>query len=249
MIQTSTMSLVELGFRDRITPGFEPDERTLYFKQDLTNKYIHSKFLAERAVLEAVAEKGLRAKILRYGNLSARFSDGEFQANSNTNSAMGNLRGYAALGCAPYDRLDDTMEFSPIDAVARASVLLAETPESCRLFHVISDQYIAMFRVFQAMNDMGLPVRFAEPSEFAAAFDAAMHDPARVGLLTSLLAYNTGAGEEERVILKMNCEYTYQVLFRLGFFWPTLTRDYFRRFLSALKGLGYFDISGPGAGR
>ncbi len=243
MIQTSTMSVVEFGFKDRLQTGFESDEKTLYVGQDLTNKYVHSKFLAERAVLEAVAERGLCAKILRYGNLAARFSDGEFQVNFNTNSAMGNLRAYAALGCASYDHLDDTMEFSPIDAVAKASVLLSATPDDCRLFHVISDQYIAMVRVFNAMNDVGLAVRFTEPSEFEAEFNAAMHDPEKVSLLTSLLAYKIGAGQTERFMIKMNREYTNQVLYRLGFVWPTTTEDYIRSFMNAMKGLGYFDIS------
>ena len=249
MIQTSTMSVVEIGYKNRIEPGFEPDERTLYFQQDLTNKYIRSKFLAERAVLEAVAEKGLRAKIFRYGNLAARFSDGEFQANFDSNSAMGNLRAYAALGCASYDHLDDTVEFSPIDATARASVLLAETPEECRLFHVISDQSIAMIRIFRAMNDMGLKVRFAEPAEFESVFRATQHDPEKAGLLTSLIAYNTGSGEEERILLPMNHAYTYQVLYRLGFVWPTLNEEYIRSFINTLKGLGYFDLSEEDGGR
>ena len=247
MIQTSTMSVVELGFKGRVQPGFEPTEKTLYFGQDLTNQYVYSKFLAERAVLEAVAERGLRAKILRYGNLAARYSDGVFQVNSRTNAAMGSLRAYAALGCASYDHLDDTMEFSPIDAVARASVLLSTTPEECRLFHVISDQYITMARIFNAMNDMGLAVRFTEPSAFEAVFDAAMHDPEKVGLLTSLLAYHTGAGKTERVMIKMNREYTYQVLYRLGFVWPTITEEYIRNIVNVLKGLGYFDIMPTGA--
>lgn len=233
---------MELGYKDRIKAGFEPTEKTLYFGQDLTNKYVRSKFLAERAVLEAVAEKGLRAKILRYGNLAARYSDGEFQANFNTNSAMGNLRAYAALGCASYEHLGDTMEFSSIDAAAEASVLLATTPEDCRVFHVISDQQIAMIRIFNTMNDLGLAVRFAEPAEFEAEFEAAKHDPAKAGFLTSLMAYNTGDGEEERTLVKVNSEYTYQTLYRLGFVWPTISEDYIRRFINALRGLGYFDI-------
>ncbi len=158
---------------------------------------------------------------------------------------MGTLRAYAALGCASYAHLDDTMEFSPIDAAARASVLLSATPEDCRLFHVISDQYIAMVRLFNVMNDLGLAVRFAEPSEFEAVFDAAAHNPAKVGLLTSLLAYNTVTGKAERTMLKMNHDYTYQVLYRLGFVWPTLTEDYIRSFINALKGLTYFDTMEP----
>ena len=31
---------------------------------------------------------------MRYGNLSARFKDGEFQVNFNSNAAMGQLRAY-----------------------------------------------------------------------------------------------------------------------------------------------------------
>lgn len=74
-----------------------------------------------------------------------------------------------------------------------------------------------------------------------------MHDPAKVGLLTSLLAYHTGAGKTERVMIKMNREYTNQVLYRLGFVWPTITEEYIRSIMNALKGLGYFDIMPTGA--
>lgn len=244
MVHTSTMSVVEMAFKDRLKEGFEPNEKDLYFGQDLTNKYVHSKFLAERAVLEAVAERGLRAKILRYGNLAARFSDGEFQANFKTNSAMGNLRGFAALGCVSFEVLDDTMEFSPIDEVAKASVMLCTTPDECRLFHVISDQNMAMIRIFNAMNDMGVRIGYVEPEEFEKAFDKAKNDPSTAQLLTSLMAYDTDDGYGERVLTKMNRKYTYQVLFRLGFSWSTLTEDYIRRFINALKGLGYFDFLG-----
>ena len=144
MIQTSTMSVVEMGYKDSLPANYQPTEQMLYFGQDLTNKYVHSKFLAERAVLEAVLQQGLSAKIMRYGNLSALAEDGEFQINFNSNAAMGVLEGYASLGCAAYDRLDDTMEFSPIDVAAKATAALAQTPEACRIFHVITDQYIPM---------------------------------------------------------------------------------------------------------
>ena len=61
-------------------------------------------------------------------------------------------------------------------------------------------------------------------------------------LIKSLLAYDTDDGYGERILIKMNRKYTYQVLYRLGFSWSTLTEDYIRRFINALKGLGYFDF-------
>ena len=114
LIHTSTTSVLEIAYSDHL-PEKEPDEHTLYFGQDLTNQYVHSKFLAERAVLEAAVQKGLKAKIMRYGNLPAGHSDGELQINFNSNSAMGNLRAFATLKCAAYDQLDLPLEFTPID--------------------------------------------------------------------------------------------------------------------------------------
>jgi len=241
MVQTSTMSVIEIGYRDQETRV--PDEHTLYFGQDLTNKYVRSKFLAERAVLEAVVRKGLKAKIMRYGNLSARHSDGEFQINFQSNTAMGSLRAFAMLGCAAYDLLDETMEFSPIDLVAQATVKLAQTPADCRLFHVLSDQYLQMVHVFNEMNAMGHPIRYTERDEYERAFAEAQNDPEKAALLTSLIAYTSNADERERKILSMDRKYTLQVLYRLGFVWPITSWDFFRRFMNVLNGLGYFDKS------
>ena len=241
MVQTSTMSVIEVGYTDDQTKNFSPDERVLYFGQDLSNQYVHAKFLAERAVLEAVVDKGLKAKILRYGNLSARQSDGEFQMNFESNSAMGRLRAFAALGCASYESMNRRVEFSPIDMVAKASVMLSQTCDDCMLFHVITDQYISMANVFRQMNRKDLNVRFVEQEEFDKAFEAANNNPHKASLMTSLIAYNKGEGARERVMLSMDRTYTLQVLYHLGFFWPMISGDYIESFLSGLKGLGYFD--------
>ena len=91
------------------------DERKLWFGQFLDNRYISSKFLAERAVLDAVAHHGLSAKVMRVGNLAPRSYDGEFQANFNSNSFMGRLKVFYMLGCCPYDSYDEPTEMSPID--------------------------------------------------------------------------------------------------------------------------------------
>ena len=219
-----------------------PDEGTLYFRQLLDNKYIHSKFLAERAVLEAVANKGLKGKVMRYGNLAARHSDGEFQINFDTNSAMGRLKAYAMLGCAAFDQLDATMEFSPIDAVAKATVMLSETPDECTLFHVFNNQNISMEGIFHELGELGYPIRYVERDEFMEAFTLAENDKKKASELTSIMAYMRSPGGRKVVRLERQCEYTLQVLYRLGFRWPITTWDYIERFVSALGGLGYFDL-------
>ena len=118
-------------------------ERLLYFGQFLDNRYMRSKFLAERVILEAVARHGLNAKIMRVGNLAARSYDGEFQANFQTNSYMGRLKVFSTLGCCPIDEYDSPAEFSPVNETAKAVVLLASTPKECNVFQPFNNHLLA----------------------------------------------------------------------------------------------------------
>ena len=52
----------------KFTPEKKLHENELYFGQSLTNKYIDTKFRAEKAVLEAAAE-GMKGRVIRVGNL------------------------------------------------------------------------------------------------------------------------------------------------------------------------------------
>ena len=47
-------------------------ESDLMFGQVIDNEYIRTKFLAERIVLEARAERGLKGRVIRVGNLHLR---------------------------------------------------------------------------------------------------------------------------------------------------------------------------------
>ena len=85
-------------------------ENDLYIGQSITNEYIRTKFLAERVVLEAVAD-GLDGKIMRVGNLMSRDSDGEFQINFITNGFLRSLRGYKAVGKFPIGGMHEVAEF------------------------------------------------------------------------------------------------------------------------------------------
>ncbi|MBR6040981.1 MAG: amino acid adenylation domain-containing protein [Clostridia bacterium] len=240
LVQTSTMSTVTSIYKDKIPDGLVVREQMLYFGQLLDNKYVRSKFLAERAVLEAAARDGLHTKIIRLGNLAARYSDGEFQANFQTNSAMGRLHAFQMLGCYSYEQADLTMEFSPIDAVAEAVVALSRTPEESRVFHAFNHQQVLFNAIFSEMGKLGMPVRAVESDVFAKAFAEAESDPKKAQELTSIMAYRNAPGSRETVMMPRHNEYTMQVLYRLGFNWPVTTWDYIDRFIRALKGLGYF---------
>ena len=102
----------------------------------MDNDYVRTKFLAERAILEARIEKGLDAVILRAGNLMGRYSDGEFQINLLTNAFMRSLVAFHHLGACPISALADTVELSPIDATAEAVLAHAGVNSMFSIFHI-----------------------------------------------------------------------------------------------------------------
>ena len=216
-------------------------EKRLYMGQFLGNQYIHSKFMAERLILDAVAHRGLDAKIMRVGNLSARSTDGEFQANFSTNSFMGRIKVYNMLGCCPYDIRSKKLEFSPINEVSHAIVLLATAPRECTVFHPYNIHSQFLGDVLEKLVTVGDGIRYVEMDEFGKAMEAAKEDPQKARQLTSLLAYQDMAhGRKSSDVLRDN-EYTTQVLYRLGFEFSPTSWDYIERMLSVMGGFGFFD--------
>lgn len=238
-IQTSTHSISGYSVGENVTPH-RMTEKELYWGQNLDNQYIHSKFLAERNVLEAIVEKGLDGKIVRLGNLSARSTDGEFQINFSSNSFMGRLRALQTVGCAPFEISGSTVEFSPINEVAAAVVLLATTPSDCTVFNPVNSHRQLFDDILVVLNRLNVKIDLVEPEVFSEALSKAMDDPSQAAILQSLMAYQSN-GAESIVENSDNYEYTTQVLLRLGFRWNFTTWDYMERFIVAIQGLGFFD--------
>ena len=216
-------------------------EQRLYMGQFLGNKYIYSKFMAERIILEAIAKKGLNAKIMRVGNLSARSTDGEFQANFATNSFMGRIKVYNTLGQCPYAMRNKNVEFSPINEVAHAIVLLAATPKACCVFHPYNNHTQFLGDVLAGLSGVTGGIRFVEQEEFAQTMEAAKADAGKARLLSSLLAYQDMAHGQKTTDVKRDNDFTTQVLYRLGYAWSPTSWDYVERMLTAISGMGFFD--------
>jgi amino acid adenylation domain-containing protein len=242
LVQVSTMSIGGSSLNGTPAPGTVLKENMFYFGQFINNKYVHSKFIAERNILEAIAKRGLNAKIMRVGNLSARSTDGEFQINYATNSFMGRLKSYKLIGECPYSRLDTLVEFSPIDQVSHAIVLLAQTPRECTIFHPFNHHFILLDDIFNQMTDIGFDVKPVEDEEFARTLKKAEDNPDIAKILSSMLAYENSAKGEITQNIGKNNTYSMQVLYRLGFNWSATSWDYIRKFIHALQGLGYFDL-------
>ncbi|MCL2684634.1 MAG: SDR family oxidoreductase, partial [Synergistaceae bacterium] len=240
LIQTSTMSIAGFSVEGIPPKGALLDEAMLFFGQNLENQYIHSKFKAERAILEAIP-RGLDAKIMRLGNLMARNNDGEFQINAQTNSFLGGLRAYLTLGCFPYSACLERVELSPIDCTAKAVLLLADAPPECVVFHPFSNYTFCMGDVVEAMRDEGLEIAFVEDETFERALAEAMKDKSRAEKLVSLIAYQNVAQGRAAFMLGASNDYTTHALRRMNWRWPEPTSDYLHAFLRGMISLGYFD--------
>ncbi|HHU12048.1 MAG TPA: amino acid adenylation domain-containing protein [Clostridiaceae bacterium] len=241
LIQVSTASVS--GFAVDGNPG--PDktlfEQTLYLGQNLENQYVQSKFLAERAMLEACAAKGLDAKIMRVGNLMARHSDGEFQMNAASNSFLGRLRAYSVIGCFPYSAYLTPARLAPIDNTAEAILLLGRTATENTVYHPYNDHSIFLGDIIMMMRQEGIPVELTEDDHYAKVLDATLNDPDKAEYLTALVAYQGIAGGRIVTPVPVDNSFTTQSLLRMGWRWPVTDDNYLHKFLKDLITLGFFE--------
>ena len=240
LVQVSTESVGGL------TPGTVPDmltEQMLFFGQLTDNQYVHSKFLAERYILERMVNGRLKAKIMRAGNLSPRAEDGEFQVNMNANASMGRLKALKMLEACPYQLLEGQIEFTPIDQAALAMVLLAATPLKNCVFNVSNNHIVPMDDVLTRLETIdGKPLEYVETREFLRRMEAAQADAAKARILAPLVAYQQSAAEQEGVETLASTSFTMQVLHRLGFRWSHTDSAYIDMLFDMLKSLRYFEV-------
>lgn len=242
LIHISTSSIAGLSIDNAPGPGVKLTEQDFNIGQNVdANKYIYSKYKAEELVLDAIEHHGLNAKIMRVGNLSARQKDGEFQINFNTNNFLARLRAYVVIGMVPYEDLDRLFEFSPIDEVARAVMLLSQTPRECTVFHPSNTHRQFLSDILTGFAEAGITLRRVEQEEFRRALARMTDSPDLVTLLRPLMAYDLVSGHQTRWIESTN-EYTTQVLYRMGFQWPPTAADYVHRFVDTIVGFDYFNV-------
>ena len=150
-------------------------ENELFSIDSMDNKYVISKYQAELRVFDAV-ESGLRAKVIRVGNLMGRHSDGEFQANMETNMFLSGIRGFAFMGKYPISHMTDPMSFSPIDCTAKAVVTLAGTNDKFTAFNCDNRYGFDEMKIIDACNRCGLTIVPADDDEYYEEFRRKLGD-------------------------------------------------------------------------
>lgn len=238
-IQVSTYSIAGESIDNYPPVDVEFTEKDLFIGQRIDNQYINSKFLAERAILEAAVNDNLSVKVMRVGNLMARSSDSEFQINFESNGFINRLKAFVTIGKIPYSMLMNNVEFSPIDVTAKAIVELSKTPKECYVFHPYDFHDICFGDIIDIIRPLGLEIEPTEEEDYQNALDEVIADKSKQdgvsGLITSI-----GSGKVKKIWLPVDNSYTIQVLYRLGIKWPLLSEEYIYNFVKYLDDLDFF---------
>ncbi len=240
-VQVSTYSIAGESIDNYPPVDVKFTERDLFIGQAVNNQYLSSKFLAERAVLEAAVNDDLDVKIMRVGNLMARSSDSEFQINFESNGFINRLKAFVTIGQMPYSMMMNNVEFSPIDTTAKAIVELSKTPKACTVFHPYDYHSISFGDIIDIIKPLGLEINLVEDKDYENALDDALADKTKQdgvsGLITSI-----GSGKVKKIWLPVDNTYTVQALYRLGVKWPFISEEYVYNFIKFLDDLDFFSV-------
>ena len=240
-VQVSTYSIAGESINNYPPVDVPFTEQDLFIGQAVDNQYLSSKFLAERAVLEAAVNDDLDVKIMRVGNLMARSSDSEFQINFESNGFINRLKAFITIGKMPYSMLMNNVEFSPIDITAKAIIGLSKTPKECTVFHPYDYHSVCFGDIIDIIKPLELNVEPAEEEEYQIALDEVLSDKSKQegvsGLITSI-----GSGKVKKIWLPVTNIYTVHALYRLGIKWPFISEEYLYNFVKYLDDLDFFSI-------
>ena len=201
-------------------------EDNLFIGQNLDNVYVKSKFEAEKLVLNACAD-GLKAYILRIGNLMPRFSDGKFQTNSSENAYMNRLLSFSKLGCIPDYLLDNYAEFTPVDYCANAIIkIMAHSTDSNRIFHIFNNNNVTVKDLINIFKEIS-PIEVVSNEEFKNKINLILNKNNSNDILSGILSdFDKNKNLVYTSNIHIDADFSSKYLEDIGFSWPTITKDY-----------------------
>ena len=245
LIHTSTISVSGNSFADEFT-GFISEETlrfyesSLYIGQPLDNVYARSKFEAEKAVLDAMAD-GLQANIMRMGNLTNRLSDGQFQKNHESNAFLQRVRAVLELGVAPDYLIPLYAEFTPIDEAANAVMtIVRHFNVEQNVFHINSIKVVYMDKLLEIFNQLDFDLKAVSGAEFT---EALRQTAKQTGLEHVFETFINDMDENDQLNYDSNIrienDFTVEYLRKLGFEWTDIDIDYLRKYVEYFRKIGY----------
>lgn len=248
LIHTSTLSVSGNSFGDEFDGYISETEKhfyesSLYIGQPLENVYARSKFEAEKEILSAMT-KGLKANIMRMGNLTNRFSDGKFQKNYESNAFLQRVRAILNLGIFPEYLMDLYVEFTPIDEAANAIMTIARHfSEEQTVFHINSTKVVYMDRLIEIFNKIGINIRIVDGKTFTDALRGAAKQTNTEFIFETFI---NDMDNDDKLNYDSNIhienDFTVKYLQNLGFDWSDIGIEYLRKYINYFRKIGYLGV-------
>lgn len=219
------------------------DETNFYIGQNLKNAYVHSKFEAERIVLDAISN-GLEACILRMGNLTSRFSEGKFQQNHFENAFVNRIKSFLQIGYMPDYMLDLYAEFTPIDFCGDAIIKIASHfNKNYTVFHLLNEKHVNLDVMYEIMTQLGIKMKIVSSNEFTNILNNLLQDADKKSYLNGIA---NDLDKDKKLVYKsdvtIKSDFTKEFLSKIGFNWPAIDKRYLRNYFKYLADIGYFNI-------
>ena len=212
-------------------------ENNLYINQDLSNIYIHTKFVAERLILENIS-KNLNATIIRLGNITSRFSDGKFQINVAVNAFVNRLISFIKLQNIPDYLCSGYLEFTPVDICAEAIVKIVKHKFPYNVFHLYNNNHIDMKDMISYLKDYGININIVNNEKFVELVNSSLqNDKSTLSGIINDFDSNKKLIYESNI--ELNNEFTNAFLKNIGFKWPKIDKEYIFKYFDYLKNINY----------
>ena len=199
------------------------------------NYYIKSKLLAEEELLDNIKEGILKANIFRVGNLIARYSDGHFQYNIDSNAFYNKLQ--FIIKNKIFFESGNVQEFdmSPVDDVARAITSITENYGIVnKIFHIFNPKKFNMKSLAQMLNILNCNIKIVSDKEFYKKLN-------KIDLASNSLIINDYNlyTNISNLNIKTTCDITLKYLDKIGFKYNEIDLDYLSKLFNYIKNIKF----------
>lgn len=211
-------------------------ENDLYIGQNYADSvYVRSKFEAENLVCKAM-DSGLKAAILRIGNLTGRYSDGCFQINMHENAFYNILVSIIKLGAISSELLKKGIEFTPVDCCSEAIVDILSTSHtdnlSGRVFHLYNHNFISFEKIIEILKEQGVNIKVMDKFSFENYIINISKDGSKQNILKGLIPnLDIQNHHTNKLYVTVDSKITQGYLRQIGFRWPDINEVYLNSIL------------------
>ena len=217
------------------------DETDFYINQNLNNVYIYTKFEAEKLIYEEI-ENGLSACVFRIGNISNRYSDGQFQINASENAFINRIKSILKLGVIQNKLLEHSIEFTPVDICSDAIIRIIKSNPSFTVFHLFNNNIVRLDTLLANLNTLDIYIKPVSDEDFSK-------------IITNFLNSDSLRNEISGIIPDLNkskllnivnnilpvSEFTQYYLKQLGFEWPIIDINYITKYIQYFRNIKYLE--------